>query len=38
MFDKLEEKAMVHFFNKFDKNPFLLKLALSQQMVDFDEK
>ena len=24
MFDKLEEKAMVHFFNKFDKNPFLL--------------
>lgn len=21
MFDKLEEKAMVHFFNKFDKNP-----------------
>ena len=28
MFDKLEEKAMVHFFNKFDKNPFLLKFKI----------
>ena len=27
MFDKLEEKAMIHFFNKFDKNPFLLKFG-----------
>lgn len=33
MFDKLEEKAMVHFFNKFDKNPFLLKFKDNQYLV-----
>lgn len=33
MFDKLEEKAMIHFFNKFDKNPFLLKFKDNQYLV-----
>lgn len=33
MFDKLEEKAMVHFFYKFDKNPFLLKFKDNQYLV-----
>lgn len=33
MFDKLEEKAMVHFFNKFDKNTFLLKFKDNQYLV-----
>lgn len=33
MFDKLEEKAMVHFFNKFDKKPFLLKFKDNQYLV-----
>lgn len=33
MFDKLEEKAMVHFFNKFDQNPFCIKFKDRKYMI-----